>query len=414
MSSGEPVNSSGVDGGNPWCYSGCLVFDVDTANKARSMKDKAVLRYLVVANFFLFFGYRIWQATFNNFAVEELGVGPANMGLIQAVREIPGLTGFVVGVAVLLFSEIRIMAFSIVLLGLGIFLTGRAGDVPFLLMSTVVMSMGFHFFYPSNNAVLLMAVDKERAPERIGQLRSLGAVAAVAATAVVYLLAGRLGFRGLLGYTGGALVGAGCLLFIYGGPRDGLPGRRKVILRKRYWLFYTLAFFMGCRRHIFTTFAIFLLVREHGISVETTATLFLVNSLVNVYMMQLVGRLVGRFGERIMLSIAFGILCLVFLGYAYVHYLPVLYALFVVDNVVFGFNLALTTYFQKIAVSKEEITSNLSVQMTINHVAAIIVPVGGGVIWELFGAEAPFLGGFGVVVVSLLLTQFMRTPSETR
>ncbi len=40
---------------------------------------------------------------------------------------------------------------------------------------------------------------------------------------------------------------------------------------------------MGSRRHIFTTFAIFLLVREYGISVQTTATLFLVNSLVNIF-----------------------------------------------------------------------------------------------------------------------------------
>lgn len=378
------------------------------------MKDKAILRYIVVANFLLFFGYRIWQATFNNFAVEELDVGPASMGLIQAIREVPGLVGFVIGFLVLLLSEVRIIALSIVILGVGIFLTGHSGDVSFLLFSTVVMSMGFHFFHPTNNAVLLMAVDKEHAPKRMGQLRSLGAVAAVVATIIVYLFAERWGYRSLFAYVGAFLIIAGLLLSLHGGPRDGLPTARKVILRKRYWLFYTLAFLMGSRRHIFTTFAIFLLVREHRINVETTATLFLVNSLVNVYMMQLVGRLVGRLGERVMLSIAFGTLCFVFLGYAYVDYLPVLYALFVIDNVIFGFNIALTTYFQKIAVSKEEITSNLSVQMTINHIAAIIVPVGGGVIWELFGAKAPFLGGLGVVLISLLLTQFMRISPETR
>ncbi len=81
---------------------------------------------------------------------------------------------------------------------------------------------------------------------------------------------------------------------------------------------------MGSRRHIFTTFAIFLLVREYGISVQTTATLFLVNSLVNIYVLQLVGKLVSRLGERLMLSVAFGTLAFVFLGYAYVTYLPLL------------------------------------------------------------------------------------------
>jgi len=33
-------------------------------------------------------------------------------------------------------------------------------------------------------------------------------------------------------------------------------------------------------------------------------------------------------------------------------------------------------------------------------------------VWELFGSQAPFLVGVGIVLVSLTLTQFMRTPSE--
>ena len=169
---------------------------------------------------------------------------------------------------------------------------------------------------------------------------------------------------------------------------------------------------MGSRRHIFTTFAIFLLVREYGISVQTTATLFLVNSLVNIFALRWVGRLVGQLGERLMLSIAFGTLAFVFLGYAYVTYLPALFVLFVIDNVMFGFNLALTTYFQKIAVTREEITSNLSVEQTINHFAAIIVPIVGGTVWGLFGSQAPFLVGVGIVLVSLVLTQAVRTPAE--
>ncbi len=117
-------------------------------------------------------------------------------------------------------------------------------------------------------------------------------------------------------------------------------------------------------------------------------------------------------GERVMLSIAFGTLPFVFLGYAYVTYLPALYVLFVIDNVLFGFNLATTTYFQKIAVTQEEITSNLAVEQTINHISAIVVPIAGGTVWELFGSQAPFLAGVGIVLVSLTLTQFIRTPAE--
>ena len=110
-----------------------------------------------------------------------------------------------------------------------------------------------------------------------------------------------------------------------GGGNTGLPPKRRVVLRRRYWLFYTLSFLLGSRRHIFTTFAIYLLVREYGINIQTTAVLFFVNSLINIVTLRWVGQLVSRYGERLMLSIAFAALTLVFLGYAYITALPALY-----------------------------------------------------------------------------------------
>jgi predicted MFS family arabinose efflux permease len=374
--------------------------------------QRRTLIFLLTANLLLYLGFQVWQAMFNNFAVEEIGVGPASMGWIQALREVPGLIGFAMGVLALFLSETRIMALSVILLGAGTLLVGQSQSIAFLLISTFVMSIGFHFFYPSSSAVVLMVVDKKQAPKVLGQLQSLGALAAVIATVIVYLLADSLGYRSLLTWVGGLVMVGGLLLLPMGATNDGLPPRRRVILRRQYWLYYTMSFLMGSRRHIFTTFAIFLLVQIHGISVQTTAILFLINSLINTYALQAVGKWVGRLGERLMLTVAFGLLIFVFLGYAYVNSLPVLFVLFVLDNVLFGFNLALPTYFQKIAVDPEEITSNLSTEQTINHIAAVIVPVIGGVIWERFGSQAPFIAGAVLVAASLVLAQFIRTPEE--
>jgi predicted MFS family arabinose efflux permease len=349
----------------------------------------------------------------NNFAVEEIGIGPASIGWLQALREVPGLMGFLLGFLALFISEVRIMALSVVLLGMGIFLTGQVNDIPFLFVSAIVMSFGFHFFIPCNDGVILMTIEKEQTPKTLGQLRSLGAIAALTGTVMVYLLAGQWGYRTLFTVVGVLIAAGGCLLLLIRGAQKGLPQRRKIVLRRRYLLYYVLAFMMGSRRHIFTTFAIFLLVREHGISVQTTAILFLVNSVVNVYALQMVGKLVGRLGERVMLSIAFGALGFVFLGYAFVTYLPMLFVLFVLDNILFGFNLALTTYFQKIAITQEEITSNLAVRQSINHIAAVMMPVIGGTAWELFGSQAPFLAGVGIALASLALVQFIRVPVES-
>ena len=116
-------------------------------------------------------------------------------------------------------------------------------------------------------------------------------------------------------------------------------------------------------------------------------------------------------GERTILSIAFALLIPVFLGYAYVGVLPILFVLFVVDNMLFGFNLGLTPYLQKIAITPEELTSNLSAQTTINHISAAIIPVVGGTIWALLGSQATFLIGVGIAVISLVLAQLIRLPA---
>jgi len=379
-----------------------------------SIDNRRMLIYVVFSNFMLYFGFQVWQTLFNNFAVESVQIGPAQVGLVQAVREVPGLLGFLVGFIAIYLSEVRIMALSILLMGFGIAWTGQSTTFSILLISTFVMSFGFHFFSPGSNAIVLMLAKLSEAPKALGKLGSLGAAAAVVATVAVYLLITPWGYKSLFGVTGVlVMIGGVALLLMGGGGNTGLPPKRRVVLRRRYWLFYTLSFLLGSRRHIFTTFAIYLLVREYGISIQTTALLFFVNSLINIVSLRWVGQMISRHGERLMLSIAFAVLTFVFLGYAYITVLPVLYVLFTLDNIFIGFNLGLTTYFQKIAVSPEEITSNLSVDMTINHIAAIIIPVVGGVVWVTYGSQAPFLFGAFIVLVALGLTQFMRTTPET-
>jgi len=385
------------------------------------MQDpKRLFRMLFIANFFLYFGFNIWQAVFNNFAVEEMGIGATQIGFIQSIRELPGLLGFVLGFLALWLSEKRIMGLSVLLLGLGLALTGWANNLSMLIVSTLLMSIGFHFFYPSSSSLVLMGYSKEEVPKALGRLGSVAAFASVLSTLIVWVLvdgvqAGPLtipglGYRTLFYATGGLMIVGSLLTLrdsqmnVQGGQRQ----RRKVVFRRDYWLYYLLTFLMGSRRHIFTTFAIFLLVQVHGIDVRQTATLFLVNNLISTYTAAQLGRAVARFGERKVLTFNFVGLILVFLGYAYVSSLPLLYVLFVLDNIFFGFSLAVDSYFQKIAHSPDEITSNVSLAQTINHLSALVVPVLGGILWEKVSPAATFLAGVVIVVIALGLVQFIR------
>jgi predicted MFS family arabinose efflux permease len=380
---------------------------------------KRLFRILAVANFFLYFGFTIWQAVFNNFAVEVLGVRADQIGLIQSLREIPGLLGFVLGFLVLLLSEMRMMGFSVLLLGLGLVLSGAADRLSVLLLGTMVMSIGFHFFYPSNSSVVLMGVGKEEAPKLLGRLGSISAIAAALATVMIWIFVDGVqigpltipgwGYRNLLYVMGGVVI-VGSFFAIRNGRADshGIQQQRKVVFRREYWLYYVLTFMMGSRRHIFSTFAIFLLVEVHGISVRQTAVLFLVNNLINSYSVAQLGRLVARWGERKVLTLNFVGLIGVFLGYAFVPNLSILYLLFIIDNIFFGFSLAIDSYFQKIARTPQEITSNVSMAQTINHISALIVPILGGILWEQIAPAATFVGGAAIALVSLGLVQFIR------
>ena len=131
---------------------------------------------IVATNFLLNFGYQLWRSLFNNFAVSELGVQADQIGLIQSVREIPGLLGFTVGLLAMLLTEMRIVGLSIVFLGAGIALTGSAANLLGLLASTVLMSVGFHYFVPANSSAVLQLTGKDEAPHVLGRLTSLNAL----------------------------------------------------------------------------------------------------------------------------------------------------------------------------------------------------------------------------------------------
>jgi MFS family permease len=380
---------------------------------------KRVLRTLIIANFFLYIGFNVWQAVFNNFAVEELGVRADQIGLIQSVRELPGLLGFALAFLALWLSEMRIMGLSVLLTGLGLVCTAQATGLTSLMLGTMVISIGFHFFYPSSSSILLMTVGKEEAPKALGRLQSISALAAVIGTLAIWVFVdgthiGQLsipawGYRTTLYVAAGVVIVGG---FFSLRNNQHLAIRRykpKVIFRRDYWVYYLLTFLMGSRRHIFTTFAIFLLVEVHGISVRQTAMLFLINNVINTYASAQLGKLVVRFGERKVLTLNFVGLVGVFLGYAYISNLALLYILFILDNIFFAFSLAVDSYFQKIAHSPEEITSNVSMAQTINHISALIVPVVGGILWEQIAPSATFLAGVGIALVSLALVQFIRS-----
>ena len=93
---------------------------------------------------------------------------------------------------------------------------------------------------------------------------------------------------------------------------------------------------------------------------------------------------------------------MVFFTYAYVQDHKVAAALYVIDHLFFAMAIAQMTYFQKIG-DPADMASTASVAFTINHIAAVFLPVVLGGVW-LVWPGAVFLIGAGMAVISLILS----------
>jgi predicted MFS family arabinose efflux permease len=174
------------------------------------------------------------------------------------------------------------------------------------------------------------------------------------------------------------------------------------VLKRRYWLYYALTFMTGARRQLFFAFGGFLLVKKFGYSVTDMALLMLVTTLLNTALAPRLGALVMRAGERRTIMLENVVLILVFAGYATTSSWQVAGGLFVIDGIFFTLTLAQRTYFQKIA-DPADMASTMSAAFTINHIAAVIVPVAFGALGMIDPAIIFWMGAC-VATVSLSLS----------
>lgn len=361
------------------------------------------LQTIALSTFTLYIGFTVWSVMFNNFAKEVFDISPTQLGIIQSVRELPGLLGFMVGTLALYMPEVKIATLSIVISGLGVMLLGHADSIWMLGVGTFVMSLGFHNFLSANDALLLHQVKTRESAKAQGKIRSTESVSAVISTAGVFVATLWLGYRQVWTIFGLVVVLAGIYLSFTLKSNRGKEEERKVCFKKKYTLYYLLSFLRGCRRHFFSTFAIFLLVANYHIHISTASILFFVSSLVTTCTYRVMGHVVEKWGERVVLAGSSFMLIFIFSGYAFILWLPLLIVLYVMDNVLYGSSIALDSYMRKIS-SQADLTNCLSFSQTANHLSAVIIPVLGGVIWQSFGYQSTFLFGAAIVLVDALFS----------
>ncbi len=360
-------------------------------------------RLFSTAVFLFGFGFAIYSAVFVNYIAGPLQLGAAAMGGLESMREVPGLLAVGIAGIVAAYAETKIASLCLIGSALGVAATGFVHSYIPLVATTVFWSVFMHQWFTSSSAIPLALASGQNSGRHLGRMGAIGAGATILAFLVLRPLAGHVPYHDYFLASAAFILAAGLLLLPMS-SRGTTRNRPRLLYRREYGLYYLLAFLEGCRRQIFSTFAIFALVKQFHTPLPQITTLLLVNAIATFLVATPVGRLIDRVGERRTMAFYYFAIILAFAGYALTSSPSVLKFLYVIDNILFSFGVSITTYLNRI-VRKGEMMPTLAMGQTMNHIAAVAVPVIGGLLWAKFGYHVPFWAGVIAAMISLAMTQ---------
>jgi len=352
--------------------------------------------------------FSTWMALLNNFVVEAAGFTGVEIGWLHSVREIPGFLAIGVILIILYMREQRLALLSLLMMGVASGVTAWFPSFTGLLLTTLIASIGFHYYETVAQSLQLQWIDKDKAPQTLGWIVGIGSAGSLFAYGLLVLtwktfeLSHSFVYLASGGITAAIAVFCWCAYPQFEAPH---PQRKTMVLRKRYWLYYALQFMSGARRQIFIVFAAFMMVEKFGFEVHEVTGLFLINYIANMIFAPVMGKAVARWGERRALTFEYVGLISVFLAYGGIYYfgwgVMLAAALYVLDHMFFALAFALKTYFQKIA-DPRDIAPTAAVAFTINHIAAVFLPAALGYLW-IFAPELVFVMAACMAMTSLAL-----------
>lgn len=383
-------------------------------DERRNRRDWALFTALT---FFFGFGFAVYNGVFQNWLRDRMHAGPIQLGGLESLREIPGLLAALMAGTLVSLAESRIAGLGLLIVAIGIGSTGLMPDYAWLIGAVVFWSVGFHLYTTVGPAITLALARGKEGGRHLGRMSAVGAAATLAALGLAALAAQTLhhfAYRNYYFVAGGSILVASvlCMLLSVHGERQP---RARIILRREYSLFYLLIFLEGCRRQIFSIFASFALILIYHVPLRSMLWIQFINAIMISITAPAMGRVVDKKGEKKPLFYYSIGLIVVFLGYATFRSVGTLIALFLIDNVLFSFSVGYTTYLNRI-VRKNELTPCLAMGTTMNHIAAVTVPIGGALLWYHFhDYQIPFWVGVTIAFVALIANRWLPTgpaPAE--
>ncbi len=384
----------------------------------RSDKDFALF---LISGLFGGLAGGINTSIFNNYLNDVYKISEVARGNLELWREMPGLFIMVILAVLSFLGDIRIAMFGMLAAGVGMLGLGLFSPVYAVMVIWLMMySLGSHMVFPVTPSIGMALSKRESYGARLGTVSAFSLAGGIIAFIFVFL-----GFNYLhLSYQA-AFVTASVFYviaaFMMGFMRKGKPETRKIkfVFRKRYTLYYFLAVISGARNQIFMTFAPWVLIKVFKLAPQTFAILGIVIAVVSIGTRKIIGRMIDHRGERFVLTAEAVLLFVICLGYAFsADLFPAAVAVviiagcYILDNSMAAVEMARSTYVRKIAADLSDVMPTLSTGTSLQHIASMVIPVFGGLLWTAVGYQAVFIAAAVIALLNLLLSWRIKVEAE--
>lgn len=353
---------------------------------------------------------------------EDLNFTIMQRSFLETPRELPGLLTVVFIGLLNGLGDIKIAAIANMIGGLGLLFYGFVpAEFSLVLITLIIYSTGLHLYMPLSSSISMSFAKEDQCGKRLGEIQGLGNLSVILASAILYILylSFKVSYTIVFAVGGVAMITSG-ILFLMMSESHQIKSEKRFVFKKNYNLFYLLSIVNGARKQITMTFLPWLIIVTFAQPVTTITFLFLLVCLINIIFKPLVGSFIDKKGEKLTLQLEAILMALVCIGLAFAKSIfpfPIALAVvggcYILDNLLLSASMARATYVKRIATQPSDVSRTLSMGVSLDHVAAMFIPILAGYVWYANGANGymyVFLGGLVLSALNFTLASKINLP----
>jgi predicted MFS family arabinose efflux permease len=358
------------------------------------------------------FALNAQQNIVTNYFEKFLHLQGPQFGYITAIREVPGFLLIFLTALFFRVSLQRVTAGALVLLAIAYALFGASHSFVTVIPWVILSSMGYHTVLQTQYSLGMTLTTENQSGSILGRMAAINQGGSFAALIMILIIFHFHpdAFRGTFVALGAVALIAAVAIFGFPHLHDGeerqfAAKRDPVVLRREYKYYYLLCLFDGGRQQVFFSFGLWVLVNQFNLNVSQISLVLLSVTFASMLSGPWVGRMIDKHGERRMLSLVNVGYVVALAGYALAGNVLIACLCYVIYSFIMPLSqIGAATYLRKVAVP-DEIAPSLAMGVTMQHAAAIVVPVTTGIILNFVGYRIPFFIACCFACVNFVVTR---------